>query len=114
MARIASVPPSFADVCRKARRQLTRCDPLLAQLIKQVGPCTLQPGAEAFPSLVRAIIAQMISTKAALAIGARVEAALQPHGLTAAAVAAVSEESLRGAVCRGTRRWRSRTWPSAR
>jgi len=85
------------DAYRKARRHLTRCDPLLAQLIKHVGACTLQPGAEAFSSLVRAIIAQMISTKAAQAIGARVETALRPHGLTPAGVAAVSAESLRGA-----------------
>jgi DNA-3-methyladenine glycosylase II len=46
--------------------------------------------------LVRAIIAQMISTKAARAITSRVEA-LAPHGLTAAAVASVSEDALRGA-----------------
>jgi 3-methyladenine DNA glycosylase/8-oxoguanine DNA glycosylase len=97
MARIASTPQSFEDACRKARRHLTRCDSLLAQLIKHVGRCTLQPGMEAFPSLVRSIIAQMISTKAARAIGARVETALLPHGLTPAGVAAVGEDVLRGA-----------------
>ncbi|MGH7172548.1 MAG: DNA-3-methyladenine glycosylase family protein [Gemmataceae bacterium] len=97
MARIASLPQSFADTCRKARRHLSRRDPLLAQLIKHVGACTLQPGAEAFPSLVRAIIAQMISTKAAQAITIRVETALRPHGLTPAGMAVVSEETLRGA-----------------
>jgi DNA-3-methyladenine glycosylase II len=88
---------NFANVFRKAQRHLSRHDPLLAQLIKRIGPCTLRPGAEAFPALVRSIIAQMISTKAALAIGARVETALQPHGLTPAAVTAASEEMLRGA-----------------
>lgn len=97
MARIASVPESFADACRKARRHLTRRDPLLGQLIKHVGACTLQPGAEAFSALARAIIAQMISTKAAHAITLRVEMALQPHGLTPAAVASAGEEMLRGA-----------------
>lgn len=97
MAKIASIPEPFADACRKSRRHLTRCDSLLAQLIKHVGACTLRPGAEAFPSLVRAIIAQMISTKAAQAIGARVETALRPHGLTPVAVAAASVETLRGA-----------------
>src|SRR6516164_4249376 len=85
MARTAN--SSLADSFRKAQRHLTRRDPLLAQLIKRVGPCTLQPGAEAFPSLVRAIIAQMISTKAAKAITLRVETALMPHGLTPAAIA---------------------------
>jgi DNA-3-methyladenine glycosylase II len=95
MAKSANTP--LADAFRKAQRHLSRRDPLLKQLIKHVGPCTLQPGAEAFPALVRAIIAQMISTKAARAIGARVEAALQPQGLLPSAVAAASEETLRAA-----------------
>ncbi len=95
MARIAN--PSRVDSFRKAQRHLCRRDPRLAQLIKRVGPCTLQPGAEAFPALVRAIIAQMISTKAAQAITLRVEAALAPYGLTPAAIAAASAETLRGA-----------------
>lgn len=85
------------DAFRKAQRHLSRCDPLLAQLIKRVGRCTLQTGGNAFELLARAIIAQMISTKAALAITARVREALSPHGLMPAAVAAVKEETLRGA-----------------
>ncbi len=87
----------FDPIFRKARRHLCRNDPLLAELIKRVGPCTLQPGAEAFSSLVRAIIAQMISTKAAKAITLRVETALLPEGVTPTGVAAASEETLRGA-----------------
>jgi len=70
---------------------------LLGQLIKHVGPCTLQPGADPFSSLVRAIIAQLISTKAARTIAARVEALLHPHELTPRAMSAVSEEKLRSA-----------------
>lgn len=85
------------DAFRKAQRHLSRCDPLLAQLIKRVGRCTLQTGGSAFELLARAIIAQMISTKAALAITARVREALSPHGLMPGAVAAVKEETLRGA-----------------
>jgi DNA-3-methyladenine glycosylase II len=95
MASISS--SSFVKSFRKAQRHLTRRDPRLGQLIKRVGPCTLQPGGEAFPLLVRAIISQMISTKAALAISARVAAALQPHGLTPAAVTSAGEEVLRRA-----------------
>lgn len=87
----------FDNVYRKARRHLTNRDPQLALLIKRVGPCTLQPGGDAFPLLVRSIISQMISTKAAKAISARVESALEPHGLTPDAVTAASEEALRGA-----------------
>lgn len=87
----------FEQTFRKARRHLVRCDPLLAQLIQRVGPCTLKPGGDPFELLANAIISQMISTKAADAISARVEAALAPHGLTAAAVGASNVEALRGA-----------------
>jgi DNA-3-methyladenine glycosylase II len=88
---------SLSDVFRKAQRHLARRDPVLGQLIKRVGRCTLQPGGNAFELLARAIISQMISTKAAIAIGGRVQQALKPHGLTPSAVAAASEEVLRSA-----------------
>lgn len=97
MTRIAPSADALKNIFQKARRHLSRRDPVLAQLIEQIGPCTLQPEAEAFPSLVRAIVAQMISTKAAKAILARVETALLPHGLTPSAMVATSEEALRGA-----------------
>jgi DNA-3-methyladenine glycosylase II len=97
MAKAIKADNAFNKTFRKAQRHLGRSDPLLAQLIKHVGPCTLQPGAEAFSSLVRAIIAQMISTKAAKAITLRVEAALSPKGITPAALAMASEELLRSA-----------------
>jgi len=86
-----------AGLFRKAQRHLSRRDPLLGQLIRRIGPCTLQPGGEAFPSLVRAIISQMLSTKAAIKITERVEMALCPQGLTPAAIVAASEEKLRNA-----------------
>jgi len=95
--KINAAANGFADALRKAQRHLSRCDPLLRQLIKRVGLCTLQPGGQAFPLLVRAIISQMISTQVAKIIAARVEAALHPQGLAPSAVAAASEESLRGA-----------------
>ncbi|MHB1426395.1 MAG: DNA-3-methyladenine glycosylase family protein [Gemmataceae bacterium] len=97
MPKSATGTNGFDTVYRKAQRHLGLRDPLLRQLIKGVGPCTLQPGGEAFSLLVRSIISQMISTKAAQAIAARVETALQPHGLTPAAVASAREEILRGA-----------------
>jgi DNA-3-methyladenine glycosylase II len=97
MPKSSTAANGFADAFRKAQRHLSRCDPLLKQLIKRIGPCTLEPGGEAFASLAGAIIAQMISGKAADAIELRVKTALHPHGLTAAAVADASEETLRGA-----------------
>jgi DNA-3-methyladenine glycosylase II len=55
----------------KARRHLSRRDAVLQPLIRAVGPCTLQHNANHFEVLVRSIISQQISTKAALAIGGR-------------------------------------------
>lgn len=58
-----------------ARRHLSRSDSILRALIAQVGRCTLTPGGDPFAILVRSVIAQLISTKAAASITARVEAA---------------------------------------
>src|SRR5581483_5372701 len=95
--KISTQANGFAEAFRKAQRHLSRRDALLRQLIKRVGPCTLQPGGEAFPLLVRAIISQMISTQVAKTIAARVESALLPAGLVPSAVIAASEDLLRGA-----------------
>jgi DNA-3-methyladenine glycosylase II len=90
------VTDPLTTTLRRACRHLRGRDPRLAQLMKQVGPCKLRPGSEPFPSLARAIVAQMISTKAAKAISERLEMALSPRGLTPAAVKKASEEKLRG------------------
>jgi DNA-3-methyladenine glycosylase II len=82
---------------RKARLHLGKRDPVLKQIISQVGSCTLQPNPAGFVILMKSIISQMVSTKAALAIGARLEASLAPDELTPAAVLAAGEEKLRSA-----------------
>jgi DNA-3-methyladenine glycosylase II len=82
---------------RKARRLLMRRDPALGKVVKAVGPCTLQPFPDPFLVLVRSIISQMISTKAAAAVFARLERALGAAGVTPAGVEAAAEEVLRGA-----------------
>ncbi len=81
----------------KAQRRLSRRDPALRRVIRAVGACTLQPNPNGFDILARAIVSQMISTKAAVAISARLERELAPAGLTPAGVLAASEEKLRGA-----------------
>ena len=48
--------------------------PRLAQLINDLGPCRLTPEPDLFRTLVRAMIAQLISTAAARTISARLEA----------------------------------------
>ena len=55
----------------KARRHLSRRDAVLHPLIRAVGPCTLKHNPEHFAVLVRSIVSQQISWKAAIAIGNR-------------------------------------------
>jgi DNA-3-methyladenine glycosylase II len=88
-----TVPPA---VFAKAQRHLARRDPVLKRLVRLVGPCTLWFEPDGFAALVRCIIAQQISTKAARSIHDRLAAALAPAGVVPAAVVAVSDEALRG------------------
>jgi DNA-3-methyladenine glycosylase II len=60
-----------ADVLLKARRHLSRQDTVLQPIIRTIGPCTLQINDDHFAILVRSIISQQISTKAARAIANR-------------------------------------------
>lgn len=54
---------------QKARRHLSRNCPVMRSLIARVGPCTLQPKPQdPFTLLVRCVISQQISTKAAESI----------------------------------------------
>ncbi len=85
----------YADVFRKAQRHLARRDPVLKRLIGLVGPCTLQPESDGFAVLVRSVIAQLISTKAAASIHARLLERLGKAGLTPAAVLKAGEAKLR-------------------
>ena len=83
------------QLLRKARRHLARQDATLQPLIRAIGPCTLQHNPDHFATLVRSIISQQISTKAALAISNRLLANVkrfQPKRLLAATL-----EDLRGA-----------------
>src|SRR5262245_18675261 len=59
------------EVLNKARRHLVRRDAVLKHLIRAVGPCTLRHDPDHFSVLTRSIISQQISTRAAMAIGAR-------------------------------------------
>jgi DNA-3-methyladenine glycosylase II len=81
----------------KARRHLGRRDATLKPLIAVVGPCTLQPTPDGFRALVRSIVAQQISTKAAQSIGGRLEGLLAPKPLTPRGILGLTEEALRGA-----------------
>ena len=78
----------------KAQRHLARRDRILRRVIKAVGPCTLTYRKDRFASLVRAIIAQQISTKAAAAIRGRLEQRLVVTGVTPEGVLALTPEAL--------------------
>jgi DNA-3-methyladenine glycosylase II len=86
-----------SEIYRKARRHLSRRDPVLKQLIGKIGPCTLQTIPDGFFSLARAIISQQISTNAARAIAARLEQATGKHGLTPKGILKLSDIKMRGA-----------------
>jgi DNA-3-methyladenine glycosylase II len=81
----------------KAQRHLARRDPVLKRLIAALGACTLKHDPNRFAVLVRSIIAQQISTKAAASIGLKLQQLLAPTGVMPAAVLAASPEGLRSA-----------------
>ena len=78
-----------ADQRAAAERFLSRRDPVLRKLIREVGPCGLRPRRKpAFQVLATAIVSQQLSVKAADTIQRRVEThlggPLTPAGLAAA------------------------------
>jgi DNA-3-methyladenine glycosylase II len=95
---------STPTIYGKARRHLGRRDPILKQLMSVVGPCRLQPNhGDPFALLVRSIISQMISTKAAAAILEKVKATAGDGGLTPARISALAEAELRSAGLSGAK-----------
>ena len=81
----------------KAQRHLARKDAVLKGLIRQVGPCTLRHDPDGFGVLVRSIVSQQISTKAALAIAERLRRSLGRGGIRPTSILRTSDEVLRGA-----------------
>jgi DNA-3-methyladenine glycosylase II len=84
------------ETLRKAQRHLARRDPILKRLIAAVGPCTLQPNSDGFLVLVRSIVSQLISTKAAITSFNRLQDAVG-NPVTPAGLAAAEASVLRGA-----------------
>lgn len=92
-ARIGVMTPSIVGLSasdaqvthtayQRARRHLMRVDPVLATVIRQVGPCRLAdtPPAPPFMALAEAIASQQLSTKAANTIFGRFCALFGPDG----------------------------------
>ncbi|NNF57198.1 MAG: DNA-3-methyladenine glycosylase 2 family protein [Rhodothermaceae bacterium] len=82
----------------QATADLTAADAVLGDLIAAVGPCTLEIRAhEPFVALLRAIVYQQLSGKAAGTIHGRVLALFGAEVLSPEALLAVPDEALRGA-----------------
>lgn len=75
-------------------------DPVLGELIRKVGPCTLKPeaGGTVFAALTRSIVYQQLTGKAAATIHGRVQALFpKSRVLTAEGIASAGDEQLRAA-----------------
>jgi DNA-3-methyladenine glycosylase II len=97
-----SPPASAADRWKPAVRHLKKVDPALKALIERIGPCLLEPREDRFSTLVRAIVGQQISTKAAASIDQRLrELGSDPHH--PAKLKALGETAIRTAGLSGVK-----------
>ncbi len=85
-------------------RHLRRVDPHLRAIIDRIGPCRLQPHPDRFGALVRSIISQQISTKAATSINQKLVAICgephRPHRLIELGEGSLRSVGLSGAKAR--------------
>jgi DNA-3-methyladenine glycosylase II len=80
---------------RTIQRHFRSSDPVLAEVIRRVGPPTLKPNRDRFKMLVRSILSQQISVLAARAILLRLEAALAPAGIRPESLGRLTVDELR-------------------
>lgn len=83
------------DHVTRALRHLRKCDPVLAEVIRQVGPFELKPKRGRFQSLVRSILAQQISTAVARSMLRKLEVRLAPNRLSPESLGQLSFDDLR-------------------
>ena len=84
------------DQVSQALRHLRRRDPVLADVIRRVGPFRLESRRGRFRSLVRSILAQQISTSVARSMWRKLEARLAPRKLSPESLGQLSFDDLRG------------------
>ncbi|TWT58044.1 DNA-3-methyladenine glycosylase [Thalassoglobus neptunius] len=87
--------PLDRDSLEFARLHLIEADPVLAELIHRVGPCSLKRQTNRYRNLLRAIVGQQISAAAAKSVFRRLEAAVETSTLQPESVAKLSDEQLR-------------------
>ena len=81
---------------RRAEQHLSSSDPILARIIKQVGPCRLNYRPGGFHTLAEIIIHQQLSTIVAVRIFDRLKRLAKSSRLTAVSIERLSDEALRG------------------
>jgi DNA-3-methyladenine glycosylase II len=80
---------------RSALRHLRKSDPILAGIIRRVGPFTIQYREPSFETLVRSIVYQQLSGRVASVIFARLHAAAGEPSLTPAGVLKLRPDLMR-------------------
>ena len=84
-----------SDTLAAACRHLCRVDPTMEQLIRKVGECQLRPRGARYSLLVRAILSQQISVKAARTIHTRLQRLLPGRYISARRMSTLSDRQLR-------------------
>jgi DNA-3-methyladenine glycosylase II len=87
--------PNRTEHVQNAIRHLKRVDPVMGDLINRAGPFTMKLNRDRFGMLIRSILSQQISTKAARSIRQRLDELLMPNTLCAPAIDRVTDEELR-------------------
>ena len=80
---------------KKAIHHLRKADPVLASIIERVGPYTMQYREPVFQTLVRSIVYQQLSGKAALTIFNRLLAAARTEPVTPEAILNLRPQKMR-------------------
>ncbi len=87
--------PLSPSQIESAIRHLKTVDPIMNRLIERAGPFKLKLDRNRFGMLVRSILSQQISTKAARSIRLRLDELLKPNSLSAAAIMEKTDDELR-------------------
>jgi DNA-3-methyladenine glycosylase II len=80
---------------RSAIKHLKKSDPVIAAIIRRVGPCAIQYREPSFETLVRSIVYQQLSGRVASVIFARLHAAAAEEQLTPAGIMKLRPEKMR-------------------
>jgi DNA-3-methyladenine glycosylase II len=87
--------PTITTELEKAVQHLAKHDPVLAPIIKQVGPCTITPHTDYYWELIDSIISQQLSVKAATSIERRFQELFGSETPAPEAILAKSIDELR-------------------